>query len=292
MPKPPVVPFSLPYLLAATAALLWPAALAAHAVEVLQSPPDHTSDPLRVLVDVDIRNDSASSTYYASDLSLLQQLADTVWGLPQVRAAYATKSAMWNAWSIQIAVYEVDWGWRFTESGPDAPVAITHAEGFPGGTYDPWFATSVVAAQDELRLRVGIPKSQLDADGDGWALDDPGDYHLEVDPAQPVLFAVSATSGPGGEYSDNDALAYRAVPAEVASIPRPALHMQTALDGRPELVASGLVAGTVYHVQMQSKADPDSWLTVDTLAAEGAAASVPLGSPEGAGSACYRLCVP
>ena len=49
---------------------------------------------------------------------------------------------------------------------------ITHGSGDPGYDFDVWYATQQNAGQDMQRGTLGVKKTFLDLDGDGWTTND------------------------------------------------------------------------------------------------------------------------
>lgn len=143
---------------------------------ITQLQPDHTSNPSFVLLPVQILNNDDGITYESFTLST-EALIDDLHSIPRNQALYGLQGQLVGDWQIAIGPSsEVATGWLM--SGSVNPITYSHQAGTIGTDYDGWFASTQDPSQDTMILMFGIPKNQLDGDGDGWSADDENDYLL------------------------------------------------------------------------------------------------------------------
>ena len=124
-----------------------------------------------------LTNNDNGAIYNSYDLALFNSLAVALFALPQNQTNYASVEAMVADWTIGVVPGEVSNGWN-VNAGNYNPVSIVNIDGDINIDYDGWYATQQDPNQDAMFIRLSIPDSQLDGNGNGWSLSDPWDYHV------------------------------------------------------------------------------------------------------------------
>ncbi len=131
-------------------------------------------------LNVGLTNDDNGAIYHSYDLYLFHSLGDALYALPHNATNYASADDLRAHFYLNIRPIpdgEVVAGW-YSQINAYNPVQIINVGGIFNVTYAGWYATQQNPAQDTMRLLLQVPKSQLDANGDGT--NDLHDYSIEL----------------------------------------------------------------------------------------------------------------
>jgi len=181
----------------------------------------------------DLTNDDSGAVYDTYGTQIFSNLVDSVWANPANQSTYSNKVEMLGDWSLSISQEgDIEQNWEHNSNYSN--LELSHY----GLGYDHW---TTAGDSDLMRLILTIPLSQLDGDGDGWAIDDPMDYQVTF--GNSVSNCGVASVGSGYSYAS-------AEPYEVA------LNPQTTSNGTSILWLEGY--GYTNNYETASTNNPDS----------------------------------
>jgi len=196
----------------------------------------------QVQLNTDFVNTDSGAVYESYETGLFSDLVDSVWENTANQTRYGSKDNMLSDWSLYISPGgDVNNGWSIGSDFEN--VELTHGPGWPVVDYDNW---TDAAASDMMRLTLNIPLSQLDGDGDGWAVDDPMDYQ--------IVFGNSVSNCGVGHHGINSFYA-SAEPYEVE------LNPQTTSNGTSILWLESYGYTNNYETASTNNPDSDSYPT-------------------------------
>ncbi len=118
----------------------------------------------------DLTNDDSGAIYDSYETTVFSNLITTLWSNPANQSAYSNQTEMLDDWSVSISQEgDIEQNWEHNSNYSN--LELSHY----GLGYDHW---TTAGDSDLMRLILTIPLSQLDGDGDGWAIDDPMDYQV------------------------------------------------------------------------------------------------------------------
>ncbi len=136
----------------------------------------HLNSPNTVIGSVEIINDNNGAIYDSYQVKLADLANQIFSNNPALHGTYSSGA---DLVANGVFIYGIDskpssevrMGWR-TNLQANGDIHLTHVNGYIDDDYDGWHATQQNPEQDMQRGTLGVKKTFLDLDGDGWTTND------------------------------------------------------------------------------------------------------------------------